>query len=107
MLGANDGLVSTARLIVGVASSGAGSVAILTAGIAGVAAGSFAVATGEYVSVSSQSDVEAADRAGETAELRAYPAAERDELVQICSVASCPSWGSSPRAGAAGSLSSW
>ena len=83
VLGANDGLVSTASLMVGVASSGAGSGAILTAGIAGVAAGSLAMATGEYVSVSSQSDVEAADRARETAEHSAYPAAERDELVQI------------------------
>lgn len=92
MLGANEGLVSTARLMVGLASSGAGSGAILTAGFAGVAASSLAMATGEYMSVSSQTDVEAADRARETAERRAYPAAERDELVQICSVASCPSW---------------
>jgi VIT1/CCC1 family predicted Fe2+/Mn2+ transporter len=83
VLGANDGLVSTASLMVGVASSGAGSGAILTAGIAGVAAGSLAMATGEYVSVSSQSDVETADRARETAEHAASPEAERNELIDI------------------------
>lgn len=83
VLGANDGLVSTASLMVGVASSGAGASAILTAGIAGVAAGSLAMATGEYVSVSSQSDVEAADRAKETAEHQASPEAERSELIEI------------------------
>lgn len=83
VLGANDGLVSTASLMVGVASSGASSGAIITAGIAGVAAGSLAMATGEYVSVSSQRDVEEADRARETAEHAASPEAEHRELVAI------------------------
>jgi VIT1/CCC1 family predicted Fe2+/Mn2+ transporter len=83
VLGANDGLVSTASLMIGVAASGAGSSAILTAGIAGVAAGALAMAAGEYVSVSSQSDVEEADRARETAEHEADPEAERRELVAI------------------------
>jgi VIT1/CCC1 family predicted Fe2+/Mn2+ transporter len=83
VLGANDGLVSTASLMVGVAASGAAAGAVLTAGIAGVAAGSLAMAAGEYVSVSSQRDVEAADRAREAAEHVASPEAERDELVEI------------------------
>lgn len=83
VLGANDGLVSTASLMVGVAASGSSAGAVVTAGIAGVAAGSLAMAAGEYVSVSSQSDVEAADRARETAEHAADPAAERRELVGI------------------------
>ena len=58
VLGANDGLVSTASLMVGVAASGAAAAGVLTAGIAGIAAGSMAMAAGEYVSVSSQVDVE-------------------------------------------------
>ncbi len=83
VLGANDGLVSTASLMVGVATSGAPTGAILTAGIAGLAAGAMAMAAGEYVSVSSQADIEHADRAKEAAELAADPEAELAELVGI------------------------
>lgn len=83
VLGANDGLVSTASLMVGVAASNAASGVVVTAGIAGVAAGAMAMATGEYVSVSSQRDVEAADREREATEQRMYPEAERLELVGI------------------------
>ena len=83
VLGANDGLVSTSSLIIGVAASGASTGAILTAGIAGLAAGAMAMAAGEYVSVSSQADVERADRATERAELAASPAGELAELVGI------------------------
>jgi VIT1/CCC1 family predicted Fe2+/Mn2+ transporter len=83
VLGANDGLVSTASLMVGVASSGAAAAAVLTAGIAGLAAGSMAMAAGEYVSVSSQVDVERADRAKEQGELATNPQAELAELAGI------------------------
>jgi VIT1/CCC1 family predicted Fe2+/Mn2+ transporter len=83
VLGANDGLVSTSSLLVGVAASGASTGAVLTAGIAGLAAGSMAMAAGEYVSVSSQSDVENADRAKEMAELAEDPDGELEELTQI------------------------
>jgi VIT1/CCC1 family predicted Fe2+/Mn2+ transporter len=83
VLGANDGLVSTSSLMVGVASSGAPNSAILTAGIAGLAAGAMAMAAGEYVSVSAQSDVEQGDRAKETAELASNPDRELEELTQI------------------------
>ena len=83
VLGANDGLVSTSSLLVGVAASDASTRAILTAGIAGLAAGAMAMAGGEYVSVSSQSDVEEADRQTEIAELAANPEAELEELTQI------------------------
>jgi hypothetical protein len=83
VLGANDGLVSTASLMVGVATSGASTGVILTAGIAGVAAGAMAMAAGEYVSVSSQADIEHVDRAIETAELATNPEGELTELVGI------------------------
>ena len=83
VLGANDGLVSTASLMVGVAASGAATAAVVTAGIAGVAAGAMAMAAGEYVSVSSQVDVERADRATEQRELAANPEAELAELAGI------------------------
>jgi len=83
VLGANDGLVSTSSLMVGVATSGASTSAILTAGIAGLAAGAMAMAAGEFVSVSAQSDVEDADRVKETAELAAQPEAELEELTRI------------------------
>jgi VIT1/CCC1 family predicted Fe2+/Mn2+ transporter len=83
VLGANDGLVSTSSLMVGVASSGAPNSAILTAGIAGLAAGAMAMAAGEYVSVSAQSDVEQGDRAKESAELIANPERELEELTRI------------------------
>jgi VIT1/CCC1 family predicted Fe2+/Mn2+ transporter len=83
VLGANDGLVSTASLIVGVAASSAAKSDILIAGIAGLVAGAMSMAAGEYVSVSSQSDTERADLSREKQELLNYPAAEREELAQI------------------------
>ena len=83
VLGANDGIVSTASLIIGVAAAGTTQTGILIAGLAGLVAGSMSMAAGEYVSVSSQTDAEAADLAKETAELRASPAAELDELTGI------------------------
>jgi len=83
VLGANDGLVSTASLIVGVAAADAGKSGILIAGVAGLVAGAMSMAAGEYVSVSSQSDTEKADLARETAELAADPAAETLELAGI------------------------
>lgn len=83
VLGANDGILSTASLIVGVAAASAERDAVLLAGIAGLVAGAMSMAAGEYVSVSSQSDTERADLARETAELAADPAGEQDELVQI------------------------
>ncbi len=83
VLGANDGIVSTASLIVGVASAGQSSGAILVTGMAGLVAGAMSMAAGEYVSVSSQSDTEQADRAREAAELATQPEAEREELIGI------------------------
>lgn len=83
VLGANDGLVSTASLIVGVAAAAATREAVLIAGIAGLVAGSMSMAAGEYVSVSSQSDTEQADLARERKELKENPDSEREELAQI------------------------
>lgn len=83
VLGANDGIVSTASLIMGVAAAGSSKSAILVAGVAGLVAGALSMAAGEYVSVSSQSDTEKADLAKERAELAASPEAERRELSQI------------------------
>uniref|UniRef100_UPI0013DBF858 VIT1/CCC1 transporter family protein n=1 Tax=Sandarakinorhabdus rubra TaxID=2672568 RepID=UPI0013DBF858 len=83
VLGANDGIVSTASLILGVAASGADRQALLVAGVAGLVAGAMSMAAGEYVSVSSQADTEAADLARETAELAADPAHEHAELAAI------------------------
>ncbi|HEU4649904.1 MAG TPA: VIT family protein [Croceibacterium sp.] len=83
VLGANDGIVSTASLVVGVAAAAADKPAILLAGFAGLAAGALSMAAGEYVSVSSQSDTEKADLARETAELASQPEFEREELTQI------------------------
>jgi len=83
VLGANDGIVSTASLIVGVAAAAAGKGDILLAGTAGLVAGAMSMAAGEYVSVSSQSDTEQADLARERDELKKDPAAERDELAAI------------------------
>ncbi|MNL09505.1 VIT family protein [compost metagenome] len=83
VLGANDGIVSTASLIVGVAAAGSPKSAILVAGVAGLVAGAMSMAAGEYVSVSSQSDTEKADIARETAELAADPEAEHRELTAI------------------------
>jgi len=83
VLGANDGLVSTASLVIGVAAAGSGRPEILIAGLAGLAAGSMSMAAGEYVSVSSQTDAEQADIARETDELKRAPEDELDELTQI------------------------
>lgn len=83
VLGANDGLVSTASLIVGVAASAAGTSEVLVAGCAGLVAGAMSMAAGEYVSVSSQADTEKADLARERRELADDPAAETEELAQI------------------------
>src|SRR5512144_967323 len=83
VLGANDGIVSTASLIVGVAAAHASRHDVLIAGVAGLVAGALSMAAGEYVSVSSQSDTERADLAAEKAELAAQPAAEEDELAAI------------------------
>ena len=83
VLGANDGIVSTASLIVGVASASAASSQILVAGVAGLVAGAMSMAAGEYVSVSSQSDTERADLDRERLELATQPEQEREELTQI------------------------
>lgn len=83
VLGANDGIVSTASLLVGVASASAGSSEVLVAGIAGLVAGAMSMAAGEYVSVSSQSDTEQADLGRERKELETQPEFEREELAQI------------------------
>ena len=83
VLGANDGIVSTASLLVGVAAAGAGRAELLVAGVAGLMAGAMSMAAGEYVSVSSQSDTEAADVAREREELRVQPDFERRELSAI------------------------
>jgi VIT1/CCC1 family predicted Fe2+/Mn2+ transporter len=83
VLGANDGIVSTASLVVGVAAAESGRSAILVAGFAGLAAGAMSMAAGEYVSVSSQADTERADRAREQKELADQPDAERLELQDI------------------------
>lgn len=83
VLGANDGLVSTASLIVGVAAAASGQGAVLIAGGAGLVAGAMSMAAGEYVSVSSQSDTEKADLARETSELAGDHEAEVRELAGI------------------------
>lgn len=83
VLGANDGIVSTASLIVGVAAASPERSAILIAGVAGLVAGAMSMAAGEYVSVSSQSDTERADLATERRSLRDSPEAELAELAQI------------------------
>jgi VIT1/CCC1 family predicted Fe2+/Mn2+ transporter len=83
VLGANDGIVSTASLILGVAAAGAGSQGILIAGVAGLVAGAMSMAAGEYVSVSSQADIERADLAQESEELAAFPELEQAELAAI------------------------
>jgi VIT1/CCC1 family predicted Fe2+/Mn2+ transporter len=83
VLGANDGLISTGSLLVGVASAGAVREAILLSGVAGLVAGALSMAAGEYVSVSSQADTEGADLVRERRELAETPAAERAELTSI------------------------
>jgi vacuolar iron transporter family protein len=83
ILGANDGLLSTASLIVGVAAASTPASGILIAGVAGLVAGSVSMAAGEYVSVSSQHDTEQADLARERAEQESEPEAELEELANI------------------------
>ena len=83
MLGANDGIVSVAAIIVGVAAAGSTREAIVTAGVAGLVAGAASMAAGEYVSVSSQADAERADLELERRELADDPVGEEDELAEI------------------------
>ncbi len=83
VLGANDGIVSTASLIVGVAAASANQSSLLLTGVAGLVAGAMSMAAGEYVSVHSQADTEKADLARERAELAKDPAAEHRELAAI------------------------
>lgn len=83
VLGANDGIVSTASLVLGVAAAGAGTKAILVAGVAGLVAGAMSMAAGEYVSVSSQADTERADLDRERKELAANIGQEHEELATI------------------------
>ena len=83
VLGADDAIVSTASLMIGVAASSASKDVILVAGVAGLVAGSMSMAVGEYVSVSSQRDSERADIERETRELESQPQAERNELAMI------------------------
>jgi len=83
VLGANDGIVSTASLVLGVAAAGASSTAVLVAGVAGLVAGAMSMAAGEYVSVSSQADTERAELARERRELASSPEHETAELAAI------------------------
>jgi vacuolar iron transporter family protein len=83
VLGANDGIVSTASLVLGVAAAGASARSILIAGVAGLVAGAMSMAAGEYVSVSSQSDTERADLERERKELATDPGHEHEELTAI------------------------
>jgi VIT1/CCC1 family predicted Fe2+/Mn2+ transporter len=83
VLGANDGIVSTASLVLGVAAASASHATILLTGVAGLVAGAMSMAAGEYVSVHSQADTENADLSRERAELQANPAAEERELTAI------------------------
>ncbi len=83
VLGANDGIVSTASLMIGVAAAGADPAGVITSGVAGLVAGAMSMAAGEYVSVYSQADTETADLARESAEIHADPVAEHRELQAI------------------------
>ena len=83
VLGANDGIISTASLVLGVASAAAAKGDVLLTGVAGLVAGAMSMAAGEYVSVSSQSDTENADLAREKRELAESPEFEKEELAQI------------------------
>ncbi len=83
VLGANDGIVSTASLVLGVAAAGASSRTIVVAGVAGLVAGAMSMAAGEYVSVCSQADTERSDLDRERQELLAYPEHEHGELKEI------------------------
>ncbi|MGC9271884.1 VIT1/CCC1 transporter family protein, partial [Acidiphilium sp.] len=82
VLGANDGIISTSSLVLGVASAGGNAHGVLVAGVAGLVAGAMSMAAGEYVSVSSQSDTERADLAREGSELAGNPGAETEELAR-------------------------
>ena len=86
VLGANDGIISTASLILGVASAAASKSDVLLAGVAGLVAGAMSMAAGEYVSVSSQSDTEHADLEREKRELLEDPESEKEELARIYAV---------------------
>lgn len=83
VLGANDGLISTSSLLVGVALANASDATLLMTGVAAISAGAFSMAAGEYVSVSSQADTEAADAQLERRALASFPEAEHAELAQI------------------------
>jgi VIT1/CCC1 family predicted Fe2+/Mn2+ transporter len=83
VLGANDGIISTSSLILGVASANSSGNGALLAGVAGLVAGAMSMAAGEYVSVSSQADTEHADQAREAKELASDPTGETEELAQI------------------------
>ncbi len=83
VLGANDGILSTASLLIGVAAASTTREPILLAGLAGLVAGAFSMAAGEYVSVSSQSDIETGDLNREKAELKAFPEQELTELAHV------------------------
>lgn len=83
VLGANDGIVSTASLVVGVAAANTAKSGVLVAGVAGLVAGAMSMAAGEYVSVSSQADTEFADLAREQRELKEDRSSEQEELTQI------------------------
>lgn len=83
VLGANDGLISTSSLVLGVAAAGADAAAVMVAGSAGLIAGALSMAAGEYVSVSTQADIEGADLARERRELVDTPDAELEELVAL------------------------
>ena len=83
ILGANDGILSTASIIIGVAAASNTLQPIVLAGVAGLVAGAFSMAAGEYVSVSSQSDIETGDLKRENEELRDFPKEELQELVEI------------------------
>jgi VIT1/CCC1 family predicted Fe2+/Mn2+ transporter len=83
VLGANDGIVSTASLVIGVAAANADHASVLLTGVAGLVAGAMSMAAGEYVSVHSQADTENADLARERAELEADPVSEQRELAAI------------------------
>ncbi len=83
ILGANDGIISTASLVIGVAAGTASESETLLAGVAGLVAGAASMAAGEYVSVSSQADTEAADIARERQELKEFPESELEELTRI------------------------
>ena len=83
VLGANDGLISTSSLVVGVAAAAPNRAAVMLAAVAGLAAGALSMAAGEYVSVSSQADTEDADLARSAPNLRRHPHEERAELARI------------------------